>query len=387
VCFAWHQVVNFGFLLGMHDTYYVSRYILVSFARFGHNLLLVLLPITTKSADPKFERLLQYVLRTERDTVRISKHRQQSPPPFAVGSSSTTRGGSNNNNSYYHQVGGVGRQQRTHHPTTTTTAASTSSSSSFAPADAAAAAAEIGVLGFHPETGAPLTRGTIAHVATRRITYGMHSARNNERIIATSFKGQPALFQLVGDPWLDPTGSFHLAHVEVFFPSSSLSQQQQQLPLSPSATHYSRTTMKVGQPYSVWMAAQRRLEIDAERLFCTLPSMVEEWTAVLFEQSIMTPAALRNQLKEVGPMPHTKGERAIWVVAALLNPIQEMTTTTTATTSLQQQQQHQSWWRQRVCEEIRPALLACQNDHDRLVLAATALQSSMDLIRRQQGRG
>ncbi len=175
--------------------------------------------------------------------------------------------------------------------------------------------------------------GTTARIPTHQITYGI--SRNQEKVIATSFKGCDT-FQVVGDPWMDPTQSFYLAHVEVLQHRTELLATHQQ-------------------------------EIDAEKLFCSIPSMMDEWMAVLFAQSIATPAAMQQQLKELGPMPPTKKERAIWV-AALLNPIQH--------------QEQPGSWRQRVCEEIRPAMLACRNDHDRLILAATALQSSMEMLRK-----
>jgi len=60
-------------------------------------------------------------------------------------------------------------------------------------------------------------------------------------------------------------------------------------------------------------------------------------------------------LKELGPMPDTPTDRAIWV-AALLNPLPSL----------------------KVCLEIRPAMLACKNDYDRIHLAMAALQSSTD---------
>jgi len=34
----------------------------------------------------------------------------------------------------------------------------------------------------------------------------------------------------------------------------------------------------------------------------------------------------------------------------------------------------------RVCLEIRPAMLSCKNDHERMILATTALQSSIDHV-------
>jgi hypothetical protein len=250
------------------------------------------------SADPKFEKLLHYVIRTERD--HLAWQRQ---------SRLDSKANSSNGN-------GSGGGQRTKSPFF----------------------AEIGILGFHPNTGEPLTVGTTARIPTHQITYGI--SRNQEKVIATNFKGQDT-FQVVGDPWMDPTQSFYLAHVEVLQHRTELLATKQQ-------------------------------EIDAEMLFCNIPSMIDEWMDILFAQSISTPSAIQQELKELGPMPPTKKDRAIWV-AALLNPIQQQQ---------QQQQKGQPSWRQRVCEEIRPAMLTCRNDYDRLMLASTALQSSIDMLRR-----
>jgi hypothetical protein len=54
-------------------------------------------------------------------------------------------------------------------------------------------------------------------------------------------------------------------------------------------------------------------------------------------------------------MPEDVGERAIWL-ASLLNPLPPLG----------------------VCLEIRPAMLACRNDFDRIQLATSAVQSSID---------
>ena len=124
---------------------------------------------------------------------------------------------------------------------------------------------------------------------------------------------------------MDPTHSFHLANVEL------VDQQTESVPID--------------------------LERNAQLLHETIPALVDEWMAVLLQTEMATPATIANILKELGSMPSQFGKRAIWV-AALVNPIVPL----------------------KVCLEIRPAMLACRNDHDRLVLASTALQSSINHI-------
>lgn len=54
-------------------------------------------------------------------------------------------------------------------------------------------------------------------------------------------------------------------------------------------------------------------------------------------------------------MPDELGDRAIWV-ASLVNPLPALG----------------------VCLEVRPAMLACKNDYDRIMLATAAIQASID---------
>lgn len=57
-------------------------------------------------------------------------------------------------------------------------------------------------------------------------------------------------------------------------------------------------------------------------------------------------------------MPEGIGARAIWI-ASLVNPLPTLG----------------------VCMEIRPAMLACKNDYDRITLATVAIRSSIDNLR------
>ena len=94
------------------------------------------------------------------------------------------------------------------------------------------------------------------------------------------------------------------------------------------------------------------LQQEAHRLSKQLPGLVHEWMRLV-----------QNTLGDMShyasrPMPHDLTGRAMWV-ASLLNP------------SLPQRSQN-------VCLEIRPAMLACNNDFDRIRLAVLALQGSID---------
>jgi hypothetical protein len=140
--------------------------------------------------------------------------------------------------------------------------------------------------------------------------------------MATAFKGQRR-FHIVGEPWMDATQSFYLADVEI-----------------------------VDNRFEIM---PQNLEEEAYEINQKIPALVDEWVDWVVKTGQAKPADMNKRFKEIGPMPEPLQERANWV-GALVNPIRPLG----------------------VCVEIRPAMLACRNDHDRLVLASTALRSSID---------
>ena len=234
------------------------------------------------------------------------------------------------------------------------------------------------------------------------------------------------MFKLVGNPWLDPTGSFWLAHVEM------IDQRFEILP--------------------------QQYEAETQRLFVELPDLIEQWLTLVVDAKLATPAKLQKQIQrsqidldvldtsiwsqqqndiknQVSSssstpssrydmsqstttsnsrpsslsssdnsnnnkyprsrsrrnniniminnnnngsgsimIPTTQRDRAVWVVAALLNPIQGCYKKSPSLGLIGQRT---------VCpQDLRPAMLMCQNDFDRLLLASTALRRSIDSIRR-----
>lgn len=143
--------------------------------------------------------------------------------------------------------------------------------------------------------------------------------------IATSFKGKRS-FEVVGEPFMDDSQSFYLAKVEITDNRKEMLSED--------------------------------LEDRAADLHEKIPDQVEKFVEEMVESEKLSPEALKKYLKEVGPMPDSLRDRAMWV-GALVNPIPALP---------------------EVCPEIRPAMLACRNDHDRLVLASTALQSSINTL-------
>eukprot|EP00980_Cylindrotheca_fusiformis_P003864 scaffold858_cov123-Cylindrotheca_fusiformis.AAC.40 len=184
---------------------------------------------------------------------------------------------------------------------------------------------EIGIIGFNPTDGSPLNRGVTARLESDELTF----ASTPEGPIATSLVGERS-FEVVGTPWMDKTKSFYLAKVEI------TDRRKEFLPEE---------------------SEERAMELHQK-----IPDQVEQFVEWMVETEQLSPEALKKYLKEVGPMPDTLRERAIWV-GKLVNPIPALP---------------------EVCPEIRPAMLACRNDHDRLVLASTALQSSVDRLSGKQ---
>lgn len=220
---------------------------------------------------------------------------------------------------------------------------------------------EVGILGFDAQNGQTLHIGVTARVHTKNFSYSL-TAENFDRAITTSFKGA-RMFQLAGDPWMDPTGSFHMAHVEIL---------DGEFDDKPHGTKRRDSS-----------------QIEADKLFSQIPALVDQWMELMFKADLATPASLAVSQREViatkqeeqqhhlqmedDPSqrirrrnnnyalypPRRQTERAIWV-AALLNPIRRYPVV--------------------VSGEIRPAFLACRNDRDRLDLCIEALRLSIEFL-------
>jgi len=92
-----------------------------------------------------------------------------------------------------------------------------------------------------------------------------------------------------------------------------------------------------------------------------IPALVEEWIESVIQTEKLSPAGVTSIVKDIGPMPSEPRSRAIWI-AALLNPTIPLG----------------------LCQEIRPAMLSCQNDVDRLALSTVALRTCIDQLRKEK---
>jgi hypothetical protein len=254
---------------------------------------------------------------------------------------------------------------------------------------------EVGILGFQPGTGQPLQIGVTSTIRTSDFNYGL-TAANRDKAITTSFLGNQ-IFRLVGDPWMDPTSSFHMAHVEVFD-----ERYDDELPTQPNANgkitkNYDNDKNVLQNDDNNNNNNNRRhiaeIQIETDILFSQIPTLVDDWMELLFEAELATPANLVPRQREIVPDPNEinigdpsysnsnsnnrkrkrqrrknnyalyppfkQVDRAVWV-AALLNPVTRYPIP--------------------VCPEIRPDFLACKNDRDRLALCVGALQTSTQFL-------
>lgn len=179
---------------------------------------------------------------------------------------------------------------------------------------------EIGIIGLDPEKKTPFRFGVTATIKRDDVIFGID--RNSKRVLATPLKGKRR-FQVVNEPWMDPSNSFHFAEVEI--------------------VDNRHETLSHKEEEEVLIMHEK------------IPLLVEKWVESLVKKEKLTPAGISLIVKQIGPMPSTPRERAIWV-GALLNPVLPLG----------------------LCQEIRPAMLCCRNNHDRLVLASVALKSCID---------
>jgi hypothetical protein len=182
---------------------------------------------------------------------------------------------------------------------------------------------EMGMLGMNPHTGQPLSFGVTMKLKEENIKIDTDSVT----ITVTAERRM----EVQGEPWLDESESFYLADIEIV------------------------------EDREESMSGEQRKE--AERLSKTIPDSVKEWVQCVLKAEAADDAGMKSRMADLGAMPDEDDmtERALWT-AALINPLPSLG----------------------VCLEIRPAMLACGNDYDRMVLVCQALQSSMDHLSGKQ---
>jgi hypothetical protein len=178
----------------------------------------------------------------------------------------------------------------------------------------------VGMIGLNPHTGRPISRGVSVPVTRETVSIDEDS---NENVVITLKATGHRRMEVQGKPWLHESGSFYLADVELVDDRTELLTDEQRA--------------------------------QVKELSKTLPKKLREWVECVIEAGATDQAGMEAYVRDLGPMPKNPTDRAFWV-AALVNPLPSL----------------------RVCLEIRPAMLSCSNDLERMVLACQALQSSID---------
>uniref|UniRef100_A0A7S2A921 Lon N-terminal domain-containing protein n=1 Tax=Trieres chinensis TaxID=1514140 RepID=A0A7S2A921_TRICV len=178
---------------------------------------------------------------------------------------------------------------------------------------------EIGMIGLNPHTGRPLNFGSTLPVV--RSSVHAHAGSDVVTLEATGRRR----FEVQGEPWLDPTDSFYLADVEIVDDREEALTKEDK---------------------------RRAMELSDE-----IPKLVEEWVEWVVKAGKCDMEGMERTIRDLGPMPENICDRSIWT-AALVNPLPPLG----------------------VCLEVRPAMLACRNNLERVTLANMALHSSIDHI-------
>mmetsp|Transcript_39480 Transcript_39480/g.58004 ORF Transcript_39480/g.58004 Transcript_39480/m.58004 type:complete len:339 (+) Transcript_39480:52-1068(+) len=179
----------------------------------------------------------------------------------------------------------------------------------------------LGMIGLNPQSGRPLNNGVIVSLTPDNVKEE-YTADRESNVISISVQGLER-FEVQGSPWQDETKSFYTADIEL------LQDRVETLTLE-----------------------ERK---DAQILNAFMPNLVERWLDWVVNKEKM--ASMDALMADIGPMPNNIGDRAFWV-AALINPIPSLG----------------------VCLEIRPVMLSCTNDLDRIKLATASIQASIDHI-------
>lgn len=199
---------------------------------------------------------------------------------------------------------------------------------------------EIGIVGFNPQTGKPLSVGVTLPVHPEDVVVD-----KSTKVVTLNVQAKDR-FEVQGQPWMfddDATitregdednadAAFYLADVKTV-------DGRREAPLTDEAA------------------------VTTQNLADQIPNLIGTWVHHLVTKNKADALKMESRMMDLGPLPSSWTEQALWI-AALLNP-----------TSSDMAESED-----RVCLEIRPAMLSCKNDHERMILATTALQSSIDHV-------
>jgi hypothetical protein len=200
---------------------------------------------------------------------------------------------------------------------------------------------EIGMLGLNPHTGQPINVGVTLPVTLDNV---LLDTRTNTVAVKVQARRR---FEVQGEPWL------HHHHDGGMMPSTGSSKNA-------AAFYMADVEIIDDRPEE---PLPDEIAVITQRLADQIPDLVGEWVHHLVASNRAEALRMEARMMELGPLPSNDNwkDQALWV-AALLNPALGAKTD------------------EKVCLDIRPAMLSCHSDYQRMLLAATALQSSIDHV-------
>jgi hypothetical protein len=179
---------------------------------------------------------------------------------------------------------------------------------------------ELSLVGVHPYNPAqPLSVGVTVDV--------LEISTLAKGLTVLTVKGQECL-EVQNKPWWDAQQKCFLANVELMVDDQT------------------RRLSKAHQE-------------QVQRWFDEIPKLLVDWTKLMVETKRATMRDLQERASDLDPIDGYAN--CAYATASLLNPAVP--------------------YDSNVCLEIRPALLACRNDYDRLYLVHTALQASLQQLK------
>lgn len=166
----------------------------------------------------------------------------------------------------------------------------------------------------------PATRQPLNHGVT--VTIDRLLMESN--MVTIALEGRER-FEVEREPWLDDTKSYYLADVEII-------ENRSEADLPPDQQE------------------------EAQALHNEIPELIAEWLKWLYKTGKATPESMKVRMP-AEEMPDEIGARAVWT-AGFINPLPPLG----------------------VCLEIRPSMLVCRTDLERVRLAHASLKASIDHV-------
>ena len=232
---------------------------------------------------------------------------------------------------------------------------------------------DIGMIGLNPHTNRPLHVGVTLPVQAEDV-----QVNKRTKVVSLTLRAQKR-FEVQGEPWLldeDPTIITARPSTRKISRNNIDARFEEKEQMAKSAFYLADVEMVDGRHEDPLTDEAATI---TQNLADQLPVLIGTWVHHLVATNKANALKMESRMMELGPLPSDWTEQALWV-AALLNPTTTPTSTSSSSSSPTTAPSTSTTEEERVCLEIRPAMLSCKNDHDRMLLATTALQSSIDHV-------